>query len=146
MLERISKIEFSKIANSHIQQIEISDLFWLMDDNLLDCEGIVVSFNDKKILIESKEIAEDQYEFIYYKYAPSQREILAQKIVPTDDEKIVFIRIENEEGNYPRLRFQIGNRPILVTATDGEILMVGLSHLDTNDEWLDYENNILLNG
>ena len=146
MLEKISEIEFLKTSNSHIQQIEVSDLLGLIDDNLLECKGIVVSFNDKKILIENKESSKDQYEFIYYKYAPSEREILTQKIVSTDDEKIIFIRIENEEDNSPCLRFQIGNRPILVTATDEQILMVGLSHWDTNDKWLDYENNILLNG
>ena len=143
MLKQISETELLERANIPILQIEISDLFWLMDDNLLDCGGVVVSFEDKKILIESREIGDDLFEFVYYEYAPTDKEMLPKKITSTDEEKIVFIRIEKE--GHPALRFQIGNRPIITACEDG-FLMVGLSHWDVNDKWLEYENNILLNG
>ena len=143
MLTEISESNFLKKATVPIKQIEICDLFWLMDDDLLDCGGIVVSFGDDKILIESKAVNEE-YDFVYYEYSPTDRDILSQKIISTEDEAIEFIRIERGESD-PVLRFHIGSRPILVTA-DSDSLTVGLSHWDINGEWIEYENNALLNG
>ena len=54
-------------------------------------------------------------------------------------------RKEEEEKASRALRFQVGHRPILVIAYENKWLTVGLSHWDINDEWIEYENNNLLN-
>ena len=144
MLKEIPQSEFLKRANEYVHQIEIVDLNWLMDDNLLDCGGIVVSFDDAKILIESRKKSDDEYGFVYYEYSPCDREILDKKIVSTEDEKITFFGFDDENRKYPVLRFLFGDRRLLITADD--ILMVGLTHWGINGEWIEYENNIMLNG
>ena len=143
-LKEIPQSEFLKRANEYVYQIEITDLNWLMDDNLLDCGGIVVSFDDAKILIESRKKSDDEYGFVYYEYSPCDREILDKKIVSTEDEKITFFGFDDENRKYPVLRFLFGDRRLLITADD--ILMVGLTHWGINGEWIEYENNIMLNG
>lgn len=142
MFTEISEQEFLSLAVNPIVYIGIYELNWLMDDNLLDCEGIIIAFKDRKILISSKKIDEDDFDFIYYDF---QQEYECRKILSSFEEPIHFIRKESEENSYRYLRFQIGNRPILVTAYEDEWIDVGLSHWDINDEWLEFENNHLLN-
>ena len=64
MFTEISEQEFFSLGNNPIQYVGIYELDWLMDDNLLDCEGIIIAFENRKILISSKEIGEDDFDFI----------------------------------------------------------------------------------
>ena len=142
MFTEISENEFFSIAYDPIQYIGIYELNWLMDDNLLDCNGIIVAFEKAKILMSSKKLGEDDFDFVYYEF-PQEYE--CRKILSSFEEPIRFIRKESEKNRYRRLRFQIGNRPILVTAYEDEWIDVGLSHWNINDGWLEFENNHLLN-
>lgn len=142
MLNKISEQEFLRRKNKPIEYIGIYELDWLTDDNQLDCEGIIVSFTDKQYLIKSLPISEDDYGFCYYEIPQASN---CRKILSSSDEPVYFVRKEEEDDSFRMLRFQIGNRPILVTATDDGFLTVGISHWDTNGEWLDFENNTLLN-
>lgn len=142
MFTEISEQEFLSMASLSIQYIGIYELNWIMDDNLLDCTGVIIAFEDRKSLISSKEIGEEAFDFVYYEF-PQEYE--CRKILSSFEEPIHFIRKESEENCYRYLRFQIGNRPILVTAYEDEWIDVGLSHWDINDEWIDFENDNLLN-
>lgn len=144
MLKQISEKEFLCRANSYVHQIEIDDSCWLLDDNLLDCAGIVVSFSDKKYFITGEEADDDFGQFIYYEYSDSEIELFPKKIISTEEERILFINFQKDIGG-PELRFHIGNRPILVTAK-ADCLAVGISHYDVDGEWLEFDNNVLLNG
>ena len=142
MFTEISEQEFLSLSNNPIQYIGIYELNWLMDDNLLDCEGIIIAFENRKILISSKEIGEDDFDFIYYDFS---QEYECRKIISSSEESICFVRKEEEEVASRTLRFQVGYRPILVMAYENKWLTVGLSHWDINGEWMEYENNNLLN-
>ena len=142
MLNKISEQEFLLRKKEPIEYIGIYELDWLIDDNQLDCEGIIVAFSDKQYLIKSLSIGEDDYEFFYYEFSQAYE---CRKILSSDKEPIYFVRKEEEEDSFRVLRFQIGNRPILATAEADELLTIGVSHWDVNDEWLDFENNNLLN-
>ena len=102
----------------------------------------IVHLEKAKILISSKKLGEDDFDFVYYEF-PQEYE--CRKILSSFEEPIHFIRKESEENSYRYLRFQIGNRPILVTAYEDKWIEVGLSHWNINDEWLDFDNNNLLN-
>ena len=71
MFTEISEQEFLSLGNNPIQYVGIYELDWLMDDNLLDCEGIIIAFENRKILISSKEIGKDDFDFIYYDFPQS---------------------------------------------------------------------------
>ena len=142
MLNKISEQEFLLRKKEPIEYIGIYELNWLMDNNQLDCEGIIVAFSDKQYLIKSLSIGEDDYEFFYYEFSQAYE---CKKILSSDKEPICFVRKEEEEDSFRVLRFQIGNRPILATAEADGLLTIGVSHWDVNDEWLDFENNNLLN-
>ena len=143
MFTEISESEFLSISNNPIEYIGIYELNWLMDDNLLDCEGIIVAFEDRKILISSKETGEDEYNFVYYNFDIDYE---CRRILSLPEEPVRFIRKEDqEECALHYLRFHIGERPIIVTADYIELLMVGLSHWGLDGEWLEFENNNLLN-
>lgn len=142
MLNKISEQEFLLKKKEPIEYIGIYELDWLIDDNQLDCEGIIVAFSDKQYLIKSLSIGEDDYEFFYYEFSQAYE---CRKILSSDKEPICFVRKEEEEDSFRVLRFQIGNRPILATAEADGLLTIGVSHWDVNDEWLDFENNNLLN-
>lgn len=141
MFNAICETKFLLRKNTPIKYIGIYELKCIFDDNELDCEGIIIAFKDKKYLIQSKAIAEDDYEFFYYEITQDYE---CRKIISSKNEVINFIRKEEEEDSFRVLRFQIGNRPILVTADDG-LLTVGISHWDINEQWLEFENNNLLN-
>ena len=142
MFAEISEQEFLSFGNNPINYIGIYELDWLLDDNQLDCEGIIVAFDDRKILVTAKELAEDDFDFIYYDFP---QDYDSRKIISSIDEPICFVRKEKEDGCSPELRFQIGNRPIIAIACEKEFLTIGISHWDINDEWLEFENNKLLN-
>ena len=142
MFNPVSEQEFLARKNTPINHIGIYELDWLLDDNQLDCEGVIVAFEDKQYLIQSKAIGEDDFEFFYYEF---NEEYECRKILSSPEEPIHFIRKEEEEESYRVLRFQIGIRPILATAIENRLMTIGISHCDINDDWLDFENNNLLN-
>ena len=53
MYKRVLEEEFLNRKNQPINYIGIYELDWIIDDNQLDCEGIIVSFEDKQYLIKS---------------------------------------------------------------------------------------------
>ena len=142
MFTELSEQAFLSISNCPIHYIGIYELDWLLDENQLDCEGIIVAYDNKKILITTKSIGEDDFEFVYYDF-PQDYE--CRKILSSSGEPIVFIRKEEEKDTFRVLRFQIGSRPILATACEDQFLTIGISHWDINDEWLEFDNNNLLN-
>ncbi len=142
MFKTVSEQEFLSREHTPIQFIGIYELDLFIDDNQLDCEGIIVAFEDKQYLIQSKATGEDDFEFFCYEFA---EEYECKKILSSPEESICFIRKEEEENCFRKLRFQIGARPILVTAIEDGLLTIGISHWDINDDWLEFENNKLLN-
>ena len=130
------------MCHKSIQYIGIYELNWLMDDNLLDYTGIIIVFDDRKILITSKKLRDEDFDFIYYDF---NEDFAGRKIISSPQEPIRFIRKEEEKDSYRTLRFQIGVRHIIVSAYEENWIDVGLSHWDINDEWIDYENDNLLN-
>ena len=142
MFTEISEQAFLSMASAPIQYIGIYELNWIMDDNLLDCEGIIIAFEDRKILISSKEIGEEDFDFAYYDFL---QEYECRKILSSAQEPIRFVKKLNEENCSRSLRFQIGVRQIIVVAYDEKWVDVALSHWDINDEWIDFKNDNLLN-
>ena len=142
MFNEISEREFLLRKNKPIEYIGIYELDWLIDDNQLDCKGIIVAFTDKQYLIKSAAIGEDDFDFFYYEFFQPYN---CRKIISSSNEPIYFIGKEEEEDCCRVLRFQIENRPISATATDNGLLTIGISHWDTNGKWLNFENNTLLN-
>ena len=141
MFKSVLEEEFLNRKNQLINHIGIYELDWIIDDNQLDCEGIIVSFEDKQYLIKSFVRGNDDFEFLYYEFT---KEYKCRKILSSHKEPICFIRKEDDEESFRTLRFQIGVRQILATANEG-FLSVGISHWDINDNWLEFENNNLLN-
>ena len=141
MFKSVLEEEFLKRKNQPVNYIGIYELDWIIDDNQLECEGIIVSFEDKRYLIKVFEYGKDNFEFAYFEF---EKEYMCRKILSSPKEPICFIQKENEEDSFRTLRFQIGTRPILVTACY-DCLTVGISHWDINGNWLEFENSNLLN-
>ena len=138
----VNEQEFLSRKGQPIQYIGVYELDWVLDDNLLDCEGVIVAFEDRKYLIFSKAVGEDDYEFFYFDF---DEEYECRKILPSPEEPIFFIRKEEEKDCFRILRFCIGMRPILVSAVADGLLQVGISHIDINGDWLEFNNSNLLN-
>ena len=138
MQKEILEQDFLALANTPISCIGIYELYWLIDDNLLDCQGIVVCFNDRQILIQSKAVGEDNYTFTYSTFS---RDFQGRKILSSTAEPIIFI---GKDSPY-QLRFQIGGRPLIVTAEYDDIVTVSLSHCGADGAWIAFKNNRLLN-
>ena len=141
MFKCVLEEEFLNRKNQPINYIGIYELDWIIDDNQLDCEGIIVSFEDRQYLIKSFARSEEDFEFSYFELT---KEYKCRKILSSHKEPICFIRKEKEKESCPVLRFQIGARPILATADNG-YLTIGISHWDINEKWLEFENNNILN-
>lgn len=140
-MNQITEQEFLLLTNQTIEYIGIYELDVIIDDNQLDSEGIIVAFEDGKILVKSQAVGEDDYEFSYFSFENTYD---CRKIISSPNEPIRYIFKEDEENSYRVLRFVIGERPILVTACE-DFITIGISHWGLNDEWLEFENNNLLN-
>ena len=140
MLKEISEREFLSLVGEPILYIGIYELNWIMDDNLLDCEGVIIAFKNRKILISSKTIGEEEFDFIYYDFS---QEYESRKIISSPQEPIRFVA--KQEKHQRILRFQIGIRHIIVVAYYDKWIDVALTHWDINDEFVDFENDNLLN-
>ena len=62
MLKIVLEEEFMNRKSQPINYIGIYELDWIIDDNQLDCKGIIVSFEDKQYLIKSFASGEDNFE------------------------------------------------------------------------------------
>ena len=142
MTEERPECEFLTRKNMHIQHIGIYELDWLVDENQLVCQGILVAFDDRTYLVESRAVGEDQFTFSYHIYS---RPYNGRKIVGSADSPLRFVGKEEKEGTYEALRFSIGDRPVLVTADDDGLLTVGIFQWNEEGNWLEFENNVLLN-
>ncbi len=138
----IPENEFLARSHAPIRYIGIYALDWLIDDNLLDCEGIVVAFDDEAVFVTGRKVGGDDYDFAYFRFAETCG---GRKILSTPEEPIRFVRKEEEAGETRVLRFHIGERPILVEAEGDRLLSVGISHCGTEDEFLYFDNDVLLN-
>ena len=142
MRDKMVGVESLERGSRPIRYIGIYELSWLIDDNLLDCEGIIVAYDDERYLVKSWVGCEGEADFAFYEF---NQHYECRKILSTPEEPIRFVRKEEEAGAYRVLRFRIGDRPILITAVAGGMLTVGISHRGSNDEWLEFGNNNLLN-
>ena len=95
MFTEISEREFLLKAGTPIKYIGIYELNWLMVEGLLDCDGIIVAFEKAKILISSKKLGEDDFDFVYYEF-PQEYE--CRKILSSFEEPVCFIRKESEDN------------------------------------------------
>ena len=144
MCRFVDEEEFLARQNEPIQYIGIYELIWLLDDNLLDSEGIIVAFQDKKYLISSKLISqenqEEEFSFTYREFTESYE---GRSILSSPEEPISFI--QKESDGYPVLLFRLGKRFVAVTANNDGYIAVGMTHWNENGDWVDYENDIMLN-
>ncbi len=134
---------FFNHAEDPVHYIVLDENPWFSNTNLCDSDYVFVCIGDEIFKIGSQFEHEGEEVFTYERVtnltASNHR-----KIISTESEPLRFIRFEQEPECSPVLRFQIGERPLLITA-DGNDLMVGLSHWDINEDWIEYENNQLLN-
>ena len=75
MFKSVLEEEFLNRKNQLINHIGIYELDWIIDDNQLDCEGIIVSFEDKQYLIKSFVRGNDDFEFLYYEFTKEYKDI-----------------------------------------------------------------------
>jgi hypothetical protein len=54
MFKSVLEEEFLNRKNQPINYIGIYELDRIIDDNQLDCEGIIIAFDDRKIMISTK--------------------------------------------------------------------------------------------
>lgn len=135
---------FQKCCYVKVEYIAIRNFYHEYDDNLLDCESIIVKVNDKLFEIGSTYSGQGTYDFSFEELSDFNTAGWPRKIASTETEPINFIRKETEPNRFHVLRFEIGSRPLLITAEkDG--LTVGLSHWDNDGKWIEYENNKLPN-
>lgn len=135
--------DFQKYIDQPIKYIDLSEDAHCYDDNLYECESIVIAIGDTFFGVESQRIDADRFGFVFQEYSGYSGESWPLRVSPKSGESISFIRKEEEEAMYQVLRLQMGNRPILITA-DENCLGVGLSHWDTDGNWIEFHNNILI--
>lgn len=135
---------FNKCCFGTIEYIAIRARYQLFDDNTLECESVIAKIDGKLFKIGSCYVGQGNYDFSFEKLSNYNPEMWPRKIVSSKTNPIRFIRKETELNQFPVLRFAIGERPLLITA-DNIGLTVGLSHWDCDGNWLEYENNRLLN-
>ena len=134
---------FFNHADEPVHYIILDDHPWFSNTNLCDSDYVLVAIGDEVFKIGSQYV--DGYEDGFtYERVTGLSATNHRRIISTETEQLRFIRFEQEPDCSPVLRFQLGERPLLITA-DGNELMVGLSHWDVNDEWIDYDNIDLLN-
>ena len=141
MFTEISEQRFLSLTNEPIQYIGIYKLIWMLDETILDCEGIIVAYADRRVLVTTGAGESDEYYFVYYDVPQGCED---RKILSSFEEPISYVGMIYED-ELCGMRFQMGDRPILVTICEQGYLMVGISHWDINNEWLEFDNNQLLN-
>ncbi|MGN1122317.1 MAG: hypothetical protein ACI4RV_08110 [Eubacteriales bacterium] len=136
---------FAKHIHEPIKYIALDEHSICYDENLWDCNEVVIAIGDALFGITGQRVAEDQYDFKFGKWSDYNRKMKPYLIVPSDEEPISFVRIEHEPNMNAIMRLSIGDRPILITA-ENDGMRIGLSHWGLDDEWLEFDNNVLVNG
>ena len=134
---------FMKYANEPVHYIMLDERPWFWNTNVCDCDYVFVAIGDEVFKIESQYIGVEEEDF-RYEHISGLTSKSYRKIISTEEEPLRFIRREQKPECSPVLRFQLGERPLLITAMDTEV-GVGLSHWDINGKWIEYEDNQLLN-
>lgn len=144
-LLEISYEAFEKIASAGpVHYIALCYDAVCYDEDLYDCVDLLIAVGDDFYKISTRELETDEADFTFSRCSEHDLEKFPRKILSTRQEPLVFIRREQEEGAMPVLRFHLGDRPILLTADVGDI-MIGLSSEGVNGEEVPIGNHILLN-
>ena len=114
------------------------------DTDLYDCVDLLVSIGEEYYRISTKQIGEDDADFVFHLCNGYDPDEFPRKIISTNEEPLRFIRREPEDGMLHVLRFQLGERPILLTADIGEI-MIGFSGEDVDGNQVIFDHEVLLN-
>ena len=98
----------------------------------------VAAFETAMFFIESQRCGDELFDFKLSSVTGYNKDNFTRWILPTEEESIKFTGKATEPGYNAVLRFQIGIRPILMTASE-VFVMIGLSHWLSDDEWIDYD-------
>lgn len=135
-----NKMEYfvEKLKSHLIKSIMISDLgYWLMDDNLCDCDHVIFCFDDdEKILLSSSMVNDDEWDF--YAVPIQDNWFLSDKyhnVLPTN-ELIKFVSLYSHEENPTShwLDLSLDDAYLRIHA-DEPNLMVGVVNPDENSDW-----------
>lgn len=135
---------FYDIHNEPVKYIAIHRNYVYYDTNLLDCNSVMVGIGKNIYQIRNRYAGNGKYDFEFEELSNFNPEMWPRRIISTEDEPIKFVRKEDEDSNFAVLRFCIGERPLLITANDVD-LMVGISHYDENGDWIEFGKNTMLN-
>lgn len=136
---------FAEHIHEPIKYIALDAHSVCYDENQWDCNEIIVAIGNTLFKIEGQRVAEDQYDFKFEELSDYNRKQKPYFILAGEEEPIHFIRTEHEPGHDAVMRFSIGDRPILITAEEDGV-MIGISHWGPDGEWLEFDNNVLVNG
>lgn len=114
------------------------------DVDLYDCVDLLVSIGEEFYRISTKQIDQDDADFVFHLCYEFDPEEFPRRILTTNEEPLRFIRREPEDDALPVLRFHLGERPILLTADIGEI-MIGFSGEDVDGNQVIFDHEALLN-
>lgn len=127
-----------KLISNHIKEILISQrFFWLMDDNLCDCDHAIFCFEDnEKYLLSSRMINEEEWDFYAFKIEDNY--YINEKyhsILPTDDPiKYVSLYSLEEIPTSHYLDLSLDDAYLRIHA-DEYNLVVGVVNPDDNFDW-----------
>ena len=129
---------FEKIGNGSVSSVMVSTVgFWLIDDNLCDCDHAVLVFDDgERFALSSYQAADDEWDF----YAVTLRESVAldcnkyHRIAP-DGDLIKFLSLYNdvEISSSHWLDLSIDDAILRIHADEGNIT-IGVVGYEDDDE------------
>ena len=136
---------FAEHVQEPIDYIALDERSVCYDEDQWDCNEVIIAIGDTLFKIKGQRVSEDQHDFKFEELSDYNRKMRPFLILASEDEPINFIRIEREPKLDSVMRLSIGNRPILITAEEDGV-MIGISHWGLDGEWLEFDNNILVNG
>lgn len=136
---------FEKYIQEPVKYIALDERSVCYDENQWDCNEVVIAIGDAIFGITGQRVAEDQSDFKFGEWSDYNKKMRPYLVQSSEEEPISFVRIEREPGCDAVMRFNIGNRPILITAEEDGV-MIGISHWGLDGEWLEFDNNVLVNG
>ena len=128
---------FTKLNEKAVRKIMLSDYgFWLIDDNLCDCDHAIVVFEDgERMALSSYQVGDDEWNF----YSVSAREDITfdnnkyHVIMPENGFlKVLFSHCQEENDPSCWLDFTIDDAILRIHAADPNIT-VGIVGLNEND-------------
>ncbi len=132
--------DFFACSKEPVHYLALSKDVFFYDENLYDVCELILAIGDSLFHIRCLPSIPESDEYEFQRILSYNKDQYPFEIRSTDREALRFIRFEKDLSI---LRFQKGERPLLVTASDGS-LMVGISHWDTEGNWLDFDNDRLL--